>query len=538
MSLSMLKRVVNVYEQALADIVTTLNEKELLTLEEFIRVKKDVCRKYGLKSLPSNISILSKLPPQTRERFRDLLTVKPVRTASGIVMVAAMTKPMPCPHGTCVYCPGGVKFGTPQSYSGKEPASMRAAQCNYDPYDQVTTRLKQLSDSGHKIGKVELIILGGTFLSFPLDYQRDFIKGCYDALNQCKSSSLEEAIKKAEIARIRNVGLTIETRPDWCKEQHVDLMLSYGCTRVEIGVQTLNENILSLIQRKHTINDVIEAFRIAKDAGYKIGAHMMPGLPSSNPENDLNDFYKLFNDVDFKPDMLKIYPTLVLKGTKLYEWYKNGNYSPYDLDTLINLIIEVKKIVPRWVRIMRINREIPSHEIVAGVKHGNLREIVQREMAKRGLSCKCIRCREVGLKLKRGYSVRLDYVKLLCEKYEASSGLEVFLSYEDTLNDILLGFLRMRVPSQYAHRLEIKNQNACLIRELHVYGRLVPIGEKDEKSWQHRGYGMALIEEAERMALEEFDAKKMVIISAIGTREYYRKLGYELEGPYMVKRLR
>ncbi|MCS7116089.1 MAG: tRNA uridine(34) 5-carboxymethylaminomethyl modification radical SAM/GNAT enzyme Elp3 [Nitrososphaerales archaeon] len=533
----MYRQVSDAYEQALADIVAILNKKDFITFREFIRIKKDVCKKYGLKSIPNNISIISKLSPQVRERFRDLLTVKPVRTASGIAMIAVMTKPMPCPHGTCIYCPGGVKFGTPQSYSGKEPASIRAAQHNYDPYEQVTNRLKQLSDLGHKIGKIELIILGGTFLSFPPDYQMYFIKGCYDALNQYTSTSLEEAIKRAETAKIRNVGLTIETRPDWCKEKHVDLMLSYGCTRVEIGVQTLNERVLNVIQRKHSLEDVIEAFRIAKDAGYKIGAHMMPGLPCSNYESDLKDFYRLFNEPEFKPDMLKIYPTLVLEGTTLYEWYKDGIYSPYDLNTLIDLIIEVKKIVPRWVRIMRINREIPSHEIVAGVKHGNLREIVQREMARRGLSCKCIRCREVGLKIRRGYSVNLDHVKLLRESYEASNGLEIFLSYEDTSNDILIGFVRLRIPSPYAHRPEIKDQKVCLIRELHVYGRSVPVGDEDERSWQHRGYGMALMEEAERIALEEFDAKKMVVISAIGTREYYRRLGYELEGPYMVKRL-
>ncbi|MCX8191343.1 MAG: radical SAM protein, partial [Nitrososphaerales archaeon] len=244
----MYRQVSDTYEQALADIVAILNKKDFITFREFIRIKKDVCKRYGLKSIPNNISIISKLSPQVRERFRDLITVKPVRTASGIAMIAVMTKPMPCPHGTCIYCPGGVKFGTPQSYSGKEPASIRAAQHNYDPYEQVTNRLKQLSDLGHKIGKIELIILGGTFLSFPPDYQMYFIKGCYDALNQYTSTSLEEAIKRAETSKIRNVGLTIETRPDWCKEKHVDLMLSYGCTRVEIGVQTLNERVLNVIQ--------------------------------------------------------------------------------------------------------------------------------------------------------------------------------------------------------------------------------------------------------------------------------------------------
>ncbi|MGB9660102.1 MAG: tRNA uridine(34) 5-carboxymethylaminomethyl modification radical SAM/GNAT enzyme Elp3 [Nitrososphaerales archaeon] len=503
-----------------------LNERSLM------KIINTVCKNYGLKSLPSKSMILSSVKD---ERLKEILKVKPVRTASGIAIIAVMSKPYPCPHGACVYCPGGYKFSTPQSYTGHEPAALRAIQNDFDAFRQVSARIDQLRAIGHDVEKAEIIIMGGTFLSLPIEYQMEFIKGCYDALNMINSKDIEEAKRMAENSKIRNVGMTIETRPDFCKEEHVDLMLSYGVTRVEIGVQALDDRIYSLVKRGHTVKDVIDAFRIAKDSSLKIVAHMMPGLPGSNPERDFNDFNRLFNDPDFKPDMLKIYPTLLIESSELYKWYLDGKYQPYYDDTMIRLLARVKEIVPRWVRIMRIQRDIPARLIIAGIKKSNLRELVQRELSMMSKKCQCIRCREVGLKkLKYGIDVNLDNVKLLKQVYEASNGIEVFLSYEDVVNDALIGFLRLRYPSEKAHRKEISSKT-CLVRELHVYGTMVPIGKRYDDSYQHKGFGAKLMNEAERIAKEEFDSRKIVVMSAIGTREYYRRLGYEKEGPYMVK---
>lgn len=500
----------------------------------FMKVVNSVCEKYGLKTLPSKSMILSFLRD---DRFKKILKVKPIRTASGIAVIAVMSKPYPCPHGACVYCPGGYKFSTPQSYTGQEPAALRAIQNDFDSFKQVSSRIDQLRAIGHDVDKAEIIIMGGTFLSLPIDYQKEFIKGCYDALNMINSKDIEDAKRIAENSIIRNVGMTIETRPDFCKEEHVNLMLSYGVTRVEIGVQALDDKIYQLIKRGHTVKDVIDAFRIAKDSSLKIVAHMMPGLPGSNPDRDFDDFNRLFNDPDFKPDMLKIYPTLLIESSELYKWYLNGLYQPYDDNTVIELLVRVKEIVPRWIRIMRIQRDIPARLIIAGIKKSNLRELVQKELLKIGKKCNCIRCREVGLKeLKYRIKVNPENIKLLKQVYEASNGIEVFLSYEDVVNDALIGFLRLRYPSEKAHRKEIDSKT-CLVRELHIYGTIVPIGKRFDDRYQHKGFGSKLMSEAERIAKEEFDAKKIVVMSAIGTREYYRRLGYEKEGPYMAKRI-
>ncbi|MGQ9468236.1 MAG: tRNA uridine(34) 5-carboxymethylaminomethyl modification radical SAM/GNAT enzyme Elp3 [Nitrososphaerales archaeon] len=520
-------------KRACEEIAKSLINKEI-DEKELMKIVNSLCEKYELKSLPSKSMVLSFLKDSERKR---VLKVKLVRTASGIAVIAVMSKPYPCPHGACIYCPGGYKFSTPQSYTGQEPAALRGTQNDFDSFKQVSARINQLRAIGHDVEKAEIIIMGGTFLSLPIDYQISFVKGCYDALNMIYSKSLEEAKRIAENSRIRNVGMTIETRPDFCKEKHVDLMLSYGVTRVEIGVQAIDDKIYDLVKRGHSVRDVIDAFRIAKDSSLKIVAHMMPGLPGSDPDRDFDDFHRLFYDPDFKPDMLKIYPTLVIESSELYKWYLDGRYKPYDDDTLIELLARVKAIVPRWVRIMRIQRDIPARLIIAGMKKSNLREIVQRELLKMGKKCQCIRCREVGLKkLKYGIDVKPENIKLLKQVYEASNGFEVFLSYEDVVNDALIGFLRLRYPSEKAHRKEI-DLKTCLVRELHVYGNMVPIGKRYDDSYQHKGFGAKLMNEAERIAREEFNARKMIVMSAIGTREYYRRLGYEKEGPYMVKLL-
>lgn len=522
-------------EIACKEIAKNLVDSKNLTRSQVFSLIKGVASKYKLKTLPKHSTILLYLPEEHRDKVKNLLKVKPVRTSSGIVVFGVMTKPFTCPHGTCIYCPGGARFGTPQSYTGYEPAAMRAIQNEFDPKRQIKVRLEQLKQSGHDVDKIELIIMGGTFLGMPKDYQYWFAKSCYEAIASKEFTSIEEAKSYCEKTPIRIIGLTIETRPDWCKERHVDNMLLYGATRVEIGVQIIDDEIYKLVNRGHNVNDVIEAFRIARDAGYKIVAHMMPGLPGSNPKKDLESFRKLFYDSKFKPDMLKIYPTLVVEGTKLYEMYKNEEYKPYNDETMINLVAEVKKIVPRWVRIMRIQREIPAWKIKAGIKKSNLRQLALEKLKKEGKKCNCIRCREVGLrKLKEG--IEPNNVQLLKDEYEAGEGKEIFLSFEDLENEILVGFLRLRVPSDKAHRREINLKPTCIVRELHVYGQMVPVGIFREDAWQHKGYGVRLMHEAEEIA-KEYGAKKMVVISGVGVREYYRGLGYRLEGPYMVKEL-
>ncbi len=394
------------------------------------------------------------------------------------------------------------------------------------------SKIDKLIAFGHDTSKMEIVIVGGTFLFMPKDYQENFIKSCYDALNGTDSKNLQEAKSKNEHATIRNVGFTIETKPDFCKKKDVDLMLSYGITRIEIGVQSLQERVYEIVNRGHNYKDVTESFQISKDAGYKIVAHMMPGLPTMTPEEDIADFKKLFLDSQLRPDMLKIYPSLVIENTPLYEEYKQGKYIPYSDEDMIKVLTEAKKNVPKWVRIMRVQREISPNEIIAGPKAGNLRQIVHQNLAKQGFSCRCIRCREVGLSNKKSDAgeVKLDRID-----YDSSGGKEVFLSYEDK-NETIYGFLRLRKPSIDAHRDEIK-QDTCIVREIHVYGKSLKLGEKEENEIQHSGLGKNLMREAEKISKEEFDAKKILVISAVGTREYYQKLGYSLYGPYMSKTL-
>jgi elongator complex protein 3 len=335
------------------------------------------------------------------------------------------------------------------------------------------------------------------------------------------------------------VGITVETRPDWAKQLHVDTMLSMGVTRVELGVQNIHDDIYKLVNREHNVQDVIEATRILKDSGLKIAYHMMPGLPSSNFQRDFAAFRTTFTDSDFKPDMIKIYPCLVIKGTKVYEWWKKGEYKPYTTEEAVNLIVEIKKIVPPWIRIMRVQRDIPAYLIEAGVSSGNLRELVQKRMAEQNLRCRCIRCREVGHRwLKDKIIPNPEDVKITRTREKASEGEEIFISAEDKMNDVLLGYLRLRIPSKEAHRSEISLQPCSIVRELHVYGPLVPVGRHVKKAWQHKGYGIALLSEAERISKEDYDLEKILVTSALGTKQYYKRLGYSYDGPYMSKRLR
>ena len=520
------------FTRACEEIVQNLLNIDNLENNKIKNEIKAVCTKYSLERIPRNNEILSMANPTEFKKLQNILLTKPVKSASGVAVVAIMPKPFACPHGRCSYCPGGIEYNTPNSYTGKEPITISAIENQYDPKIQISKKIQQLISFGHDSTKLELVLVGGTFLFMPKDYQENFIKSSYDALNGFDSPNLEAAKKSNETTKHRNVGFTIETKPDYCKEEHVDLMLDYGATRIEIGVQCLQDRVYKIVNRGHDLNDVIDSFQIAKDAGYKIVAHMMPGLPTMSPSDDIKDFQTLFEDSRFKPDMLKIYPSLILKDTPLYDEYQDGKYTPYSDDDMLNVLTEVKKMVPKWMRIMRVQREITPMEIVAGPKMGNLRQIVHKNLEKQGFSCKCIRCREAGLAKKKNLDNELVLERI---NYDASEGSEVFLSYNDS-DDLTYGFLRLRKPSQKAHRTEITS-DVAIVRELHVFGKAIEIGAHEKDSFQHLGLGKKLMKAAEGIARGEFAAKKLLVISAVGTREYYQKLGYKIYGPYMAKEL-
>jgi elongator complex protein 3 len=520
------------------EILERLLSLENPTRNDVNRLKIEVCRKYRSPFVPANSEILKLVSDSQLTRLRPLLVDKQVRSLSGVTTVAVMPKPYNCPHGECTYCPGGPEVGVPRAYTGKEPAVMRALESDYDPFRQVQSRLVQLRGMGHPVDKVELIIVGGTFPFMPRSYQEGFVKRCLDALNGVESGSLSEAKNLSENAKVRNVGVTVETRPDWSRKGHVDHMLSMGVTRVEIGVQTLYDDVYERIHRDHSVQDVIEATATLKDSGLKVGYHMMLGLPGSDPDRDLDAFRTIFYNQEFRPDMLKIYPCLVTPGTQLYEDWKAGSYRPYSTEEAAGLIAEIKRFIPPWVRIMRIQREIPVDGISDGVKNGNLRQMVQEELADRGIVCHCIRCREVGQQMmKRGESDLDCEPRIRNLTYEASGGTEIFLSYEDEELDVLVGYVRLRIPEESAHRSEIRDRKSAIIRELHVFGPTLPVGIRSDSAFQHRGYGSKLILEAERIARDEYDRDKMVVISALGTKSYYARFGYSHDGPYVSKLL-
>jgi len=510
------------------------------TKQDVNLIKTKIACRYNLKKVPPNSKVIRHLQAHEKTKLLTVLRRKAVRTISGVTVVAVMTKPWPCPQKTpCAYCPGGPPYGVPQSYTGHEPATMRGMQSRFNPYRQVRSRVKQLQAIGHMVDKVELIVMGGTFPSMPRDYQERFIWRCLDALTERKSKSLQEAKTGAQTSQIRNVGITVETRPDWARENHVDHMLSMGITRVELGVQNLYDDVYEQVGRRHTVQNVVEATRILKDAGLKVAYHLMPGLPGSCFERDLNAFRRIFTDCSFKPDMIKIYPCLVLKGTKAYEWWRQEKYQPYTTGEAAQLILEVKKMIPRWVRIMRIQRDIPAFLIEAGVNRGNLRQMILRSLEEQNMRCRCIRCREVGHRwLKNGVEPDPSNIQVMTIKEKASEGEDIFLSVEDSINDILIGYLRLRIPSEKAHRPEVLSGITSIVRELHVYGPLVPVGKRMAKAWQHKGYGDLLLLEAERISLQEYDRKKIIVTSGLGTKQYYKKVGYDYDGPYVSKMLK
>ncbi|VVB88830.1 Uncharacterised protein [uncultured archaeon] len=528
-------------ESACRELVEQLLRKEITTEQELNAAKKAASIRYKLSSLVSNSKILAAASVEEKPAVLELLQLKPVRTLSGVAVIAAMTSPAPCPHGLCVPCPGGPgsKFQSPQSYMGAEPAARRAFENDFDPYKQVSSRLSQLAQIGHPIEKAELIVMGGTYTSRTLCYQEWFVKRAIEAMNDFYGTkwregmegfiSLEDVQSANESARIRNVGITIETRPDWTELEHIDTILGLGATKVEIGVQSTYDFILAGIQRGHTVKESTDANMRLRDSGLKVGFHMMPGLPGSTNESDLRMFRTLFEDERFKPDYLKIYPTLVTEGTRLHAMWELGNYEPFEVEEAVEMLAEVKSFLPKWVRLQRIQRDIPAYQVLAGIKKSNLRQLAKERLLRMGGKCRCIRCREVGHSDKEPVNV-----ELVSEKYSACGGTEHFISFEDIENDILIGFIRLRFPHA-SHRQEISG--AALVRELHVYGSMVPPGESaGTAQWQHRGYGEELLAQAEEIARGE-GYEKIAVVSGIGVRDYYRKFGYGREGVYMTKRL-
>ncbi|MBI2101385.1 tRNA uridine(34) 5-carboxymethylaminomethyl modification radical SAM/GNAT enzyme Elp3 [Candidatus Woesearchaeota archaeon] len=643
------------FKQACAEIAEEMQKSLPSSQHELNQLKLKILNNHkanGLSQIPKNADIYFAASEHERENLRELLSLKPVRTISGVSPIALMSEPYPCPHtmkgiGPCTYCPGGPgsAFGeVPQSYTGKEPSTRRAIRNNYDPYLIIFNRLEHYVAMGRIPDKADIIVQGGTFTFFPKAYQEYFVKYALKAMNDFsrlffsengeidmlkfkkffelprvmgeedkrvkkiqqkliqiknldlnklemmekagelffgnnpsndffddlnsfndklnseignanenpnisaikniqsklknednKNLSLKQIQKENETSIIRCVGLTIETKSDFGKLYHGNLMLELGCTRVEIGIQSVYDEVLQATNRGNSVADNIESIGILKDLGFKINAHYMPGLPLTTKEMDLNGLKELFDNPDYRPDMLKIYPCMVMEGTRLYEDWRNGKFKPLTTKEAAEIIAEAKRYVPKWCRIMRVQRDIPTFATASGVDRTNLRQYVNILCKEKNIVCKCIRCREVGFHLKNNKEVNFSNIQTTITEYEASSEKEFFIAAEDLENDVLFGFCRMRFPSQFL-RQEI-TKGSALIRELHVFSAAAQIGRKSDESFQHRGIGKKLLLKAEEIARQN-GKNKIVVISGIGAREYFRKLGYELEGAYMVKDLR
>ncbi len=524
------------------EIIKLILTGEIQSKESLHKHKMKLCKKYHLKTIPANSEILAHIPPSLPEKQRQalikILRKKPMRTISGVAIVAVMTSPAMCPHGKCIPCPGGPVFDSPQSYTGYEPAAMRASLHDFDPFEQVTARLHQLSAIGHPTDKIDLIIMGGTFTARSPWYQQWFVKRCFDALNENHCSSLISAQRDNERAAHRCIGLTIETRPDWFRLQHVDHALRFGATRVELGVQTVFDSLLTKMNRGHSVSDSIAATRIAKDAGLKICYHLMPGLPGSNEELDRECFETVFNNQDFKPDMIKIYPTVVVKGTDLYDQWVDGIYQPLSSDEATKRIARFLETVPRWVRIQRIQRDVPAPYIEAGVQMSNLRQLVDRYVNDNNMVNNDIRSRELGHRsLQENIIFDVSDISLNKQTYQASNASEIFLSLELNEIDALLGYLRLR-DLNGSHRAELSDESCMIIRELKIVGQELSIGRRQKDGLQHQGFGKRLLKEAERICVEEYDKNVIFVLSGVGVKQYYRKYhGFKDKGVYLRKEL-
>ncbi|MDD7423835.1 MAG: tRNA uridine(34) 5-carboxymethylaminomethyl modification radical SAM/GNAT enzyme Elp3 [Candidatus Methanomethylophilaceae archaeon] len=508
-------------ERFAREVIDGILSGAIRSREELQTVKLKMSHRYRLEAVPLNSAILAHVRPEEREVVEPFLVKKPVRTISGVAVVAVMTSPHPCPHGKCMFCPGGVENDSPQSYTGKEPAARRAARNEFDPWKQVSDRIKQLEEIGHRTDKIDLIIMGGTFTCRDPEYQEWFVRRCFDAMNGRDAPDIVTAQEWNTVSSHRCVGLTVETRPDSFGEEQIRRSMELGATRVELGVQLLNDDILASVNRGHGIKEIAECTELCRRHGLKVCYHIMPGLPGSDPVEDMRSFRMMFEDSRFRPDMLKFYTTLVIEGTGLYDMWKDGRYEPYDVDTAVELLSDMKAEVPEYVRIQRIQRDIPAPQIAAGILRSNIRQLVQQRLSNTARACRCIRCREVGHSgavLDDPYKVGFRIVE-----YDASGGREHFISL--VYGDSLIGYIRLRTDGS----------DMATIRELKVFGKIASIGERG-KDWQHRGYGKELVAEAERLARSS-GASRIRVTSGVGVREYYASLGFVLERPYMAKDL-
>ncbi|AGN00241.1 histone acetyltransferase [Salinarchaeum sp. Harcht-Bsk1] len=561
------------FEQACEELVERVLAGEL-ERDDVESAKLEVCSKYSASKVPKHTELLDRAPDGRRDELAEVLHRKPVRTASGVSPVAIMTSPAPCPHGKCLYCPGGPdsEFESSQSYTGLEPAAARGEQNDYDPYGQVTLRLNQLREIGHPVDKVELILMGGTMTARSHDYQEWFVKEALRAMNDFDPDAepnpaedesfaperpaardrsvartpgeyhyTEDVIARNETGDVRAIGITFETKPDWCDPEQVNRMLRLGGTKVEVGVQTTFERINREMHRGHGMEAAVSANRRLRDAGFKVGFHMMPGQPGASKEMVLEDFRRLVERPEWRPDYLKIYPTLIVEDTVTYDMFRRGEFEPLGNDEAAELVAEIKSMLPRYTRLQRVQRDIPATIIEGGVWKSNLRQLARQRMDEHGWTCDCIRCREVGMndEVPESPELRVD-------TYEVAGGTEHFCSIEDFDRDLLIGFCRLREPGDPIRR---ELQDAAIIRELHVYGSELGIGEpggteddaaqadEADAGFQHQGHGRRLVERAESIARER-GYEKLAVIAGIGAREYYREqLGYRQDGPYVSKRL-
>ncbi len=492
------------------------------------------------------------------------IRMKPTRTLSGVTTVTVLTKPYPCP-GKCIFCPTDVRM--PKSYLPDEPGAMRGLQHEFDPYAQVQARLRSLAAVGHPVNKIELLVLGGTWSAYRRDYREWFIHRCFDALNGVDSGTLEAAQRRNETAEHRNVGLVVETRPDHITPREIEHMRRLGVTKVQLGAQSLDDRILALNQRGHSVDDTRKAVALLRAAAFKVVLHWMPNLLGATPESDREDFARLWSTNRHEwarigprmgtnrhewarigprmgtnghewarlgalaPDELKIYPTQLLANADLYAYWQRGEYQPYDTETLVDLLAEVKTTIPRYCRVNRVIRDIPSTNVVEGNKRTSLRQDVHREMARRGTHCQCIRCREV-----RGQKVVPETLRFDDLTYRAGFAEEHFLSF-NTPEDKLAGFLRLSLPGEASPDLGFADlEGAALIREVHVYGQSLEVGREEQGAAQHIGLGRQLIARAEEIARSR-GYRRLAVIAAVGTRRYYAARGFRMGDLYMVKEL-
>lgn len=569
-------------------VAAALQSGEVRSKDDLHRLKQRIARETRC-AVPRDSDLMQVLPEELVKQHLAVLRKKPMRTGSGVAVLAVMSSPAACPHGKCVYCPGGPEVDAPQSYTGFEPSTMRAKMFGYDPFLIARNRLGQLQRNGHSVDKVDVVIQGGTFPARDRAYQDWLVAGIYAGCNagpdlgsdegwvpfdiwetwteESQDATLRSVMQENESARCRVIGLTIETKPDWCLEPHVDGMLRYGCTRIELGIQTLDEETTRFTNRGHTVQDSADALRIARDAGFKVCVHMMPGLPRPkgergtgqtaavedgstmpglprpkpdgsimpDPEMDMEDMRRLFAEAEWRPDMLKIYPTLVvMEGeTSLKKWWKEGRYIPYDTQQAAAVVADAYRHIPAWCRVQRVDRDIPTTHVEAGVMNSNLRQIAEAKATADGVRIRDVRSREVHRQTSDP-----DGFCLVRREYEASGGTEVFLSWEEPDHDAIAGFVRLRRVGPDPYRPEFRHSDGtAVVRELKVYGTARSIGDHDDQTdaFQHHGLGAKLLAEAERIAFEEWRVGRLLVIAGVGVKPYYRDRGYTDMGPYVAK---